>query len=260
MPPLITLMTDFGQKDGYVAAMKGVILSIAPEVQLVDITHSIAPQDVLEAAFVLASAAPYFPQDAIHLIVVDPGVGSARRALAVKTSQGIYVAPDNGVLAPSLKSEPPAAIISLTNERFWRTLDPSRTFHGRDIFAPVAAHLAGGTPIERMGDEVQTIEGLELPKVIEDANGTMRGKIVHVDHFGNLISNIAESALERNMRVQIRGEEIGQVQQTYAHVAPGEPVALVGSHGYLEIAIRNGNAAERLGARRGSQVTLRKSS
>ena len=183
--PIITLLTDFGNQDGYVAAMKGVILSRAPDVTLVDITHAIAPQAVLQAAYVLAQAAPFFPTGAIHVAVVDPGVGSARRPLAIQTSTAIFVGPDNGLFTDVLDSGAVTACVHLDRPRFWRD-DPSSTFHGRDIFAPIAAHLAQQVSLNILGTPINDPVRLLLPKPQRQPDGTLTGAIIHVDHFGNL--------------------------------------------------------------------------
>lgn len=246
MPPIITLLTDFGLRDAYVGAMKGVILSIAPRVTLVDLSHHIPPQDVTAGAFVLGSAWQFFPEGTIHLAVVDPGVGSGRRAIAVATQGHVFVAPDNGLLSLALGEEAPFEAVALTNPRYWRTPSPSRTFHGRDIFAPAAAHLAQGIPLPTLGEPIVEIARLPWPKPIRLAEGGLRGEIVYLDHFGNAVTNLPEALVEPYREgwfcagpFRLRG-----LVNTYAEVARGVPLALIGSHGFLEFAIREGSAAQ----------------
>ena len=266
----ITLTTDFGTADGYVAAMKGAMLSIAPSLTLVDVTHAIPPQDVARAAFVLWATMRTFPPTCVHLVVVDPGVGTARRALAVRTPWGTFVGPDNGVFSYVWLDAPPQQMVSLTNPAWWRD-EVSRTFHGRDIFAPVAAHLAQGTPLEALGEPLT--DPLRLPRPqMEAIPGGYRGALLSRDRFGNLITGIgrlrwdADGKLAwerlgwadgaslpppmaaRQTQVLVDGRPIGPLRRTYGEVAPGELLALVGSSGLLEIAVAHGSAAERLGA------------
>jgi S-adenosylmethionine hydrolase len=256
---IITLCTDFGLRDGYVAAMKGVILSISPESTLVDISHEIAPQNVHQGAYVLASACPFFPQGAIHLVVIDPGVGSDRRAVAVRTAEHTFVAPDNGVLSLALKGKEILQAVSLTAQAYWRTPQASSTFHGRDIFASVAAHLARGVALEALGDPVEALRSLPSPELRGDPQGGLIGHVVHVDHFGNLITNIPATRLlgRRDWQIETGTERIQGLQDTYARVAPGQVLALIGSHDCLEIAVRAGSAAERLGLDIGAEIHIR---
>ncbi|MBC7235650.1 MAG: SAM-dependent chlorinase/fluorinase [Chloroflexi bacterium] len=256
--PIITLCTDFGTRDGYVAAMKGIMLDIAPTATLVDITHDIPPQSVTEAAFVLASCTCFFPAGTIHLIVVDPGVGTARRALAVRTARHVYVAPDNGVLTLALHHDPPLEAVSLTAKRFWRTTEPSSTFHGRDIFAPVAAHLACGVTLTELGQPAGDLAHLDILSAHQAKDGSINGHILHIDRFGNVITDIAAELLagRTDWSVTLGGIGVGPLVPTYGAVSPGEILALVGSHGFLEIAVREGHAAERLGVCVGDPVQV----
>jgi hypothetical protein len=256
MPGLITLTTDFGLRDGYVAAVKGVLLSIAPQAQLVDITHEAPPHDLVAAAFALASAAPFFPVGAVHLVVVDPGVGSERRMLAVRTARACYVAPDNGVLALALRQDRPIEIVALTERRYWRAGEISHTFHGRDIMGPVAAHLANGVPLAALGKPASDLLALVLPAPVETREGGLAGVVIHVDRFGNLISNIPAGRLPPRAQVSLGKMTPQPLRRSYSEVAPGQPLALVGSHGYLEIAVREGSASEALGAGRGTPVVV----
>jgi S-adenosylmethionine hydrolase len=258
--PLITLTTDFGTRDAYVPAMKGTILRICPDARLVDITHEIAPQDVMEAAFVLGEAVPYFPEDAIHLVVVDPGVGTERRAIALQHGTRRFVGADNGLFDLLLDEEEPDAIVDLDRPAFWRTETPSTTFHGRDIFAPAAAHLAAGRALDEIGSPVETMKPLHWALPITDEQG-IRGWVVHVDHFGNAITNIPREVLETHRRGRalkcFAGNAIlRSVETTYGSVPEGDPLALIGSSGYLEIAVNGGNASELHDIRKGTPVNV----
>lgn len=255
--PIITLTTDFGYADGYVGALKGVILSIAPQVTIVDITHGIAPQAIAQAAFVLQQAVPHFPADTIHVAVVDPGVGSARRPLAVRTAHATFVGPDNGLFTPFITAATRAQIIHLTAARYWRPR-PSITFHGRDIFAPVAAHLAVGVPLAELGvpvdDPVRFVEA--APSRM--AGGALHATVIHVDHFGNLITNLPGDWLGQGQwAIEVHGETVPAISPTYAAVARGMLVAYVGSGGTLEVAVRDGHAAQVLAVNRGDSVLAR---
>jgi S-adenosylmethionine hydrolase len=250
---IITLTTDFGGADGYVGIMKGVILGIARDVLLVDLSHDISPQDVRAAAYLLESAAPYFPQGTIYLAVVDPGVGSERRPLIVTTSRARYVGPDNGLFTRPL-GEPGARAWELNRPEFWLP-KPSQTFHGRDIFAPAAAHLARGVLPEAMGRPITDPFRLAPWEPTRVPGGEIRGQVVHVDHFGNLITNIPAAWLAgADWRCRIAEEIIARIVTAYADVAPGALLALIGSRGVLEIGERNGNAARRLGVSAGEPV------
>lgn len=260
MPPIITLLTDFGLRDGYVAAMKGVILSLAPEAVLVDISHDLPPQDVTAAAFVLASCWQFFPEGTIHLAVVDPGVGSNRRAVAVAAQGHSFVAPDNGLLSLALAEAPSFDAVTLTNPLYWRTPTPSHTFHGRDVFAPVAAHLAKGIPLAALGEPLGDLVRLPWPQPLPLAAGGWRGEVVYIDRFGNAITNLPGALVEPYREgwfyagpFRLRG-----LAGTYAEVEPGTPLALIGSHGYLEIAIREGNAAQKGNLQVGTPVEVHK--
>ncbi len=260
MSSILTLTTDFGTRDAYVAAMKGVILSIAPDVRLVDISHDISPQDVMEAAFVLREAVPFFPEDAIHLVVVDPGVGSERRAVAFRQGTTQFIGPDNGLFALMLDGEKPDDLVVLDQPASWRTPTPSQTFHGRDIFAPVAAHLATGRLLREVGTPTSALTPLYWALPIQDDQG-VRGWVVHIDHFGNAITNISLDAFQtgrRNRRIKcFAGNAIlREIHATYAHVASGEPLLLFGSSGFLEIAVNAGNASELLDIRQGTPVNV----
>ena len=253
---IITLLTDFGTQDGYVGSMRGVILSINAGATIVDIGHDIPPHDVPAAAFVLSTAYPYFPADSIHVVVIDPGVGSARRALAVRTPNGTFVAPDNGVLSCVYARESTYEAVELTERRFW--LSPlSRTFHGRDVFAPVAAHLSLGVPFSKLGPPIDDPELFAIPEPKLKADGGIEGQIMHVDRFGNLITNVPARLLTADeVIIRVAGRTASGLLPAYAEVANGELLALVGSHGYVEVAVRNGSAAQVTGLGRGAVVLI----
>lgn len=252
----ITLTTDFGTGDGYVGAMKGVILSLAPDATLIDISHDVLPHNVRHGARVLAAAAPFFPKGTVHVAVVDPGVGGTRRGIALKTRHAVFVGPDNGLFTPFLRER--TACVALTNPATHRHA-VSATFHGRDVFAPVAAHLANGLSLAELGPPVDGPVALSEPTLQRLPNGRVRAEIVHVDRFGNLITNVGPlewSERDRGDVYVIAGGMSVAVRRTYADVAPGELLALVGSSGYVEIAVREGSAAERLGLGVGAAVVV----
>lgn len=258
---IITLTTDFGLADSYVAVMKGVILGIAPQVRIVDINHQIAPQNVRQAATVLQAAVPYFPSHTIHVAVVDPGVGSARRPIAVRTPQAFFIGPDNGLFSTVLVQEHTenVAILHLDQTAYWLPT-VSRTFHGRDIFAPVAAHMAAGAPFESLGTPITdpVIIAMSQPSKLD--NGDVRGEVVYVDGFGNLISDIPEAWLAgRRWVLSCAGQEVPGPSQSYAAAQPGELVALISSGGTVEIAVRDGSAAALLRAHPGEPIQARPS-
>lgn len=249
MRPIITLLTDFGTADGYVGEMKGVLLTMVPDAELVDITHDIPPQDVECARLSLARVWQRFPEGTVHLVVVDPGVGSSRAALAVSSDARYLVGPDNGVLSPALLM-PGARAVELA-------ILPgvSATFHGRDVFAPAAAALARGEPIDAIGLVGCNPIVRRTPEPRRCADGSMAGEVILVDRFGNAITNLI--ALRGGIvDVSSRGIPIRKI---YADVPSGAPVAVVGSSGFVEIAVRDGNAANALGIARGTPVVLRTS-
>ncbi|MDA1216038.1 MAG: SAM-dependent chlorinase/fluorinase [Chloroflexi bacterium] len=270
--PIITLTTDFGTADGFVGVLKGVILGINPSVTIVDITHEVPPQNIQAGAFTFGTAHPYFPPDTVHLVVVDPGVGTGRRPILVIGPQACYVAPDNGVLSYLFpEAQTPAApgdaltsiqvslpegwhAYHLTNSHYWR--DPvSSTFHGRDVFAPVAANLSNGVAPADMGDPVDTIAAFVIPTPVLDA-GVLLGCVLHTDRYGNIITNVTAEDLPlagAQVTVHIGGRRIDGLAISYQDA---DLVALIGSHGYLEVAARNGNAAKLLGVSTGGEVTV----
>jgi hypothetical protein len=262
MPPVvITLLTDFGTRDAYVGAMKGVILGINPPGALVDLTHEIPPQDLTAGAFVLAAAAPYFPPGTVHLAVVDPGIGTGRRGLAAFARGQYFVGPDNGLFHFIFKEADDLAIVSLENRAYFRA-EISATFHGRDIFAPVAAHLARGVALEELGPPVTDPVLLSLPEPVFDEDEAA-GELIYADRFGNLVSNLRFDRLlswlgGQEFLVQVGPCTLTRFSTTYGEVAPGEVLALKGSHGYLEIACNLASAAERLGVSVGAPLRVRK--
>lgn len=256
--PIVTLTTDFGLADGYVGTMQGVILSIAPGTPLVDLSHHVPAQDIPAGAFVLYQAVPFFPPDTIHVVVVDPGVGSQRRALAVRTSQGVLVGPDNGVLSYALAGAEVHEAVSLTNPAYQLPI-VSSTFHGRDIFAPAAAHLARGVPLAELGPRAINLVRLPLPAPQATPEGDLEAHVMHVDHFGNLILDVTAGDVSGEVTLELAGYRIEGIGRTFADVAPGQPLAYVGStRHHLEIAIREGNAAQEMGVVVGEAVRVRK--
>jgi S-adenosyl-L-methionine hydrolase (adenosine-forming) len=258
-PPIIALLTDFGLEDAYVGIMKGVILSLSPEARLVDLSHEVPPQDVLSGALVLQSAWRYFPPGTIHLAVVDPGVGSRRRAMAAACGEQFLVGPDNGVFSLIFAEQTPLTVISLENPHYFLA-NVATTFHGRDIFAPVAAHLSLGVPLTAFGPALFDPVRLDFPAP-EFREAEVNGQIISVDHFGNLISNIPFESLQiwlrgRSASLRVNGRVIPHLATTYSDVSPGALLALCGSHGYLEIACRQGRAAQVLNAAVGARVQV----
>lgn len=247
MRPLITLLTDFGTADGYVAELKGVLYAAAPNITVVDLSHDIPPQDVESARLAVARYWRRFPSGTVHLIVIDPGVGSARAALAVNSDGRFLVGPDNGVLSPSLLASGSRAV-SLPVPP-----SASATFHGRDVFAPAAAHLAAGTPIDSLGPVCLDPVIRRTPEARRGPNGSVMGEIIAIDRFGNAISNLIAP---RGGRIEIAGR-VMPIVRTYADAAVGDVIALVGSSGFVEIAQRDGSAARALEITRGTPVTLR---
>lgn len=263
--PIITLLTDFGSRDEYAGLMKGVILSINPAAAIVDLTHRIDRQDIVQAAFAIQAAYRYFPAGSVHLLVVDPGVGTARALLALEMQKQYFVAPDNGVLTLLFKEDMAVRLVRLTNSNFF--LDSvSQTFHGRDIIAPVGAHISLGVDLHQLGDEITPADAVRLKNIhpYTTVSGEIVGTVVAVDHFGNLISNIdyqmlqraAQTAPEDKIRIQIASHTIDGICRTYENVEPNSALGLIGSRGYLEIAVNKGNAARILNAGKGDPVRV----
>ena len=247
------MLTDFGTSDAYVGSMKGVVLSHAPGATIVDISHEIPPQDVRRAAQVLAASARCFPPHTVHLVVVDPGVGTERKAVVVQDEQHSYVGPDNGVFADALHGTPDGAWeIAPTGSAV------SPTFHGRDIFAPAAGRLAAGVPAEDLGPPVEELVAPEWPR--PQRNGRLiEGEVAFVDHFGNAVTNVPIEMIADPKRasVEVAGRVIRTVRRTYGQVGRGTMLALTDSTGHLEVAVREGNAARRLKLRTGTPVLIR---
>jgi S-adenosylmethionine hydrolase len=293
---MITLTTDFGMRDGYVPAMKGTILSIHPEARLVDVTHEIDPQDVMEAAFVLRTTVPYYPPGTVHCVVVDPGVGTDRRAVALRVDDQFFVGADNGLFALLLDEKEPDALVELDEPSAWRTEVPSRTFHGRDIFAPVAAHLDAGRSLDDVGSPIDDLKPLRWAMPIIDS-ASVEGYVMHVDRFGNCITNIRRKTLLRTglngdrpspagasaadeasaeaptgatdegadrtpvgdlpaLKAYVGNAVLRGLHETYGSVADGDPVLLFGSSGFLEVAVNAGSAAELLDIRKGDSIKV----
>ena len=276
--PPIVLTTDFGSVDAYLGVMKGVILSINPQASIIDLSHQVQPQNLQQASFLLGSSHNYFPPAAIHVVVVDPGVGTDRQILLLVTPTARFLAPDNGVLsrvllvhlpnppdqAGSVSVPEDCSVYALSNPEYW--LHPvSNTFHGRDIFAPIAAHLSLGVEPAELGERVEQVAWLPSAEPIHEGE-VIRGQVIYQDHFGNLITNIPQRLLAQadQVVVTIKGESIRGLSQTF-HGDSGPPVpgpsgqsllALIGSHGYLEVAVRDGSAAMALPAQVGESVTV----
>ncbi|MGH2448309.1 MAG: SAM hydrolase/SAM-dependent halogenase family protein [Chloroflexota bacterium] len=254
--PIVTLTTDFGLRDAYVGVMKGVVLGIAPGARLIDLSHEIAPQNITEGALLLRSAYRFYPRGTIHLVVVDPGVGTSRLPVAVETPHGTFVGPDNGIFGLVLADqgvEPGrgARAVELANPHF-RLPQISNTFHGRDIFAPATAHLANGVDLDELGPELEQLVTLPFPKPKAVA-GTVRGEIIHVDHFGNAVSNVPAGLVPPNARTTIARRTIETISTNYA---VDEIVALIGSAGLLEVALGGGSAATKLGIDVGEAIEV----
>ena len=260
---VITLLTDFGTDDEYVGLMKGVILSINPSATIVDITHGISRQNIAQAAYTIFSGYTYFPAGTVHLIVVDPGVGTRRRLLALKLENHVFVAPDNGVLTLLLNHKNASSLNQVINPKYFGA-SISPTFHGRDIIAPVGAHIATGLDVSELGPEIDAADAVYLDQLEARCTekGELKGEVVAIDHFGNLITNIKSEQLAEclpagsgaNIRIKFGSKVIGGLADTYASMPADLPAALIGSRGYLEIAINQNNAARCLNAKAGDEV------
>lgn len=256
-PSCITLLTDFGDQDSYVGAMKGAIACIHPSLMVIDLTHQIPPQDLTAARFHLMNAVPYFPAGTVHLAVVDPGVGSQRRGIAVQLSTGFLVGPDNGIFSGVLHQNPAQRVVELTQTQYWRSPHPSSTFHGRDIFAPVAAHLARGVPIQQVGQPIDpaSLVQLEMPSC-QRLDNRIEGVIQYIDRFGNLITNIPGQTVEGQAWHAVLNDAGLPGNRTYADVDFGNGTALIGSHGWVEIAVRGGSARTQFDSSIGTPVQV----
>jgi len=256
---IITLLTDFGTEDSYVGAMKGVILSINPDATIIDISHQIPPQDIIAGAFVLSQAAPFFPKGTVHIAVVDPGVGGKRKPILIETDKYFFVGPDNGIFDIALQNERIRRKIHLTNKNYFLGYISS-TFHGRDIFSPVAAYLSLGIDPALFGKKIKTLTSLDVKKPFAK-DGKITGRIIHIDRFGNLITNIDEGLLKkvfknRIFEVEVCDNIIKRFVPSYTNAKQGEPIGLIGSSGLMEIAMREKNASIELGIKRGDVVIV----
>lgn len=257
--PIITLLTDFGTKDHYVASMKGVILQINPRCRMIDVSHQVTPHDIHEGAFLLANAYSYFPRGTIHLAVVDPGVGGPRKPVLLVTQNYFFVGPDNGLFTFVAQREKVKQVVVLTKKKYHLS-KISMTFHGRDIFAPVAAHLSLGIKPSALGHKIDSL----FPSRFEGAfikDGNLHGEILHVDSFGNLITNVDETKISRYIRgrpfaVQVGRKSIHGLRQGYWEGKKGEPVALLGSGGFVEISVREGSAQKILKVKKGDSIVI----
>lgn len=256
---IITLTTDFGYRDHYVSAMKAVILGIVPDIRLVDISHEIPPHDTMAGAWVVRNSAMLYPPGTIHLVVVDPGVGTDRKPVAIQINDQTFVGPDNGLFS-LIAEDFDYKAVSLTNKKYWRN-SRSNTFHGRDIFASVAAHLSLGISLSDLGEELDKLVTYRWAVPISDKDG-IQGWIVHIDRYGNLITNIPETLLSeclhesQAIRIYVGNTILHEISYTFASVTDGEPVAYIGSSDKLEIAINRGNAKEMLGVEKGAQISI----
>jgi S-adenosylmethionine hydrolase len=251
-PLLITLTTDFGYRSPFSSIMKGVIHEINPNARIYDLTHGIAPHNITECAFVLLTSYSFFPEGTIHVSVVDPGVGGRRKAVAIETERYLFVGPDNGIFSWALEKEKIASEVEITNPAYMRT-PVSQTFHGRDIFAPAAAHLSRGVAVTDLGSEVESLVSIPFPHPTREHN-TVIGEIIYIDTFGNLVTNIRPGENEVVKGVTIKNLTVMKLSNTYRDVAAGEITAYVGSFGFLEVGKNLGNAAESLCAEVGDSI------
>ncbi|MBI2556260.1 MAG: SAM-dependent chlorinase/fluorinase [Planctomycetes bacterium] len=284
-PRVITLLTDFGNQDAYVGIMKGVIAGINPFANIVDICHSISPQDIFSGAYLLYTSYKYFPRKTIHVAVVDPGVGSRRNIICVEAKNYFFLAPDNGILSFIIQNEKPKSIFRITNNKYFLS-SLSNTFHGRDVFAPVAAYLSLGVRPQKMGIKINQLKQLDMPKPVHKKTGQVEGQIIYIDRFGNLITNIKKEYLVKwvggqksevgsqkpdtckkaskekilsqrdTMETTIGMKKIVGLSKTYTDAKPGEPLVLFGSAGFLEVSINQGNAQKYFKVDKGSKIII----
>ncbi|MDD5132650.1 MAG: SAM-dependent chlorinase/fluorinase [bacterium] len=254
----IALMTDFGYKDGFVGTMKGVILSINPGVCLIDLTHTISPHNTLEASIVLRTSYHFFPKGTIFLVVIDPGVGSNRRSILVETEKYFFIGPDNGALSFALENEKIKKIVELTNKDYFLQ-DVSNTFHGRDIFAPVAAQLSKGVSVRKFGEPTTEYKKFTILSPRIHRHG-VSGKVIYTDHFGNLVTNISGGMVQklslRKMVIKIKDYKIEKLSSSYADSTAGQILGIVGSNDGLEIAVNQGNASQIMKAKEGTEIEI----
>lgn len=262
--PLVTLTTDFGLADPYVAAMKGVILQHCPEAQIVDISHQVPSHNILSGAFILANAAPFFPPNTVHVVVVDPSVGTNRSILVAQFGDQLYVFPDNGIITFVKDSYPLQNMVEVKKFDLLGIEGASNTFHGRDVFAPLVGYIFSGKPISRLGSVPQNFTLLDLPEPQADG-GNMTGRVIHVDHFGNLITNITRQHMQdrwpklddAHLDVFCQGQHVGPLQTNYSQVPPGRPLALLNSMGMLELAVNQGRFSDAFDVGNGAEVSIR---
>ncbi|MEX0608750.1 MAG: SAM-dependent chlorinase/fluorinase [Balneolaceae bacterium] len=258
MSQIITLTTDFGLQDQYVSALKAVILGISPEVRLIDISHDIPPQDIMAGAYVIRNSAFLFPPGTVHLVVVDPGVGTSRHPVAIKIKDQYFVGPDNGIFS-LFYDEFEHKAYRLNNPVFWRDTI-AKTFHGRDIFAPVAAHLSKGVSLDDVGEPIEGLVTYHWAVPIADKDG-LQGWVVHIDRFGNLITNISEALIKdhikkKKVKIYVGNTMLKKIVTTFGDVEDGDPAAFIGSSGMLEIGINKGNAGRMLSVDKGAQISI----
>jgi len=257
---LVGFLSDFGLKDNFVGVVKAVILKINPSVQIIDITHQIKPQDILEASFILKSSFKFFPKGTIFLTVVDPGVGSKRKAIIVKTKDFYFVSPDNGLLSLVLKEQPPLKIIEISNDKYF--LKPiSSTFQARDIFAPVAGYLSKGQPLNNFGISISHYKKLDIPSPLIKKD-ILEGEIIYIDHFGNLVTNIDEKTFkdftkDKKFKIKIKNFFIDKLSLNYIEAENLRPIALIDSFGYLEISLKEKSASEVLKLKKADRVKIK---
>lgn len=260
---IITLLTDFGSQDAYVGIMKGVIAEINPSANVIDICHSIPPQDIFNGAYLLYTSYKYFPKKTIHVAVVDPGVGSTRDIICVETRDYFFLVPDNGLLSLIIQNERPKDIFRVTDNKYFLP-SPSNTFHGRDIFAPVAAHLSKGVKPHQLGTRMNHLKRTNFPKPGYKKIGQLEGQIIAIDRFGNLITNITRPHIEalkineEYMKTKIGKRKITGLSNTYTDVEIGEPLALFGSAGFLEVSVNQGSAQKYFRVDKGGKIIIGK--
>lgn len=256
--PIITLASDFGMRDYYVSAMKAVILAINRQVRLIDVSHEIPPQDIMAGAWVTKNSAFLYPSGTVHVVVVDPGVGTKRKPVALRIKDQMFVGPDNGLFTLVADQDDYEAF-ELTNTSFWSN-ERSNTFHGRDIFAPIAAHLSKGVPLDELGVRIDELVSYRWALPVADNEG-IQGWVMHIDHYGNLITNITDEMLngitsKSPIKIYVGNTILNEIVRTYADVSSGEPAALIGGSKNLEIVVNNGNAEQLLGAHKGAPISV----
>ncbi len=251
---IIALLTDFGTKDNFTGIMKGIISCINPDAKMIDLTHNILPQDIFEGAFSLFQSYKYFPQNTVFLCVVDPGVGSSRKGIIVVTSKYRFVGPDNGLLSLAAKESMNCSIYEISNSKYMLE-NISNTFHARDIFAPVAAYLSKGISPELIGNRIKNMIELSIPQ-INYTGSHIEGKVIHMDKFGNLITNIQNSFSDNIKRIRVKSTSIKRINSSYSQGEPGKAIALKGSTGFIEIAVNSGNAKEKLNVDKGETIIV----